>query len=173
MYKELAMVDDKDKKPVPNHPAPPPPHSPSASQQPARPRGTVGGIKVASSHDERIAALEKELETEKKKKAAQIDPQMVVGELGHGEMGFLVLDEEGHPQGTATKEPPPVGTPAARVVGYNPTMDPIATPSGAPITEQMNPAPDFRDPGLEERNPTPNVPFDLKGRPVVNTPVRY
>jgi hypothetical protein len=144
----------------------------SAGEHQKRGRGTVGGLKVSSSREERVERLEKQLEYERNKIENAVDPHELVGELGHGELGWVELDEEGMPTGPAQKEPPPLGTVAARVVGYFPTQDELVTPSGAPVTDQMNPAPDFQDAGMQARNPPPDVPLDPKGVPVVNTPVQ-
>lgn len=80
----------------------------------------------------------------------------MVGELKPGELGWVKLNDEGEPEGAATRDPPTDG-PAARVYATAPVIPlELTTPSGAPITEHMNPAagPPFLDAGLRERNPT-------------------
>lgn len=68
-----------------------------------------------------------------------IRTEALVGELSPGEEGFLPLDAEGHPIGPAQKTHEgmefwaPVQAP-----GNAPAPD-LVTPSGAPITERMNP----------------------------------
>lgn len=63
----------------------------------------------------------------------------LVGELAPGESGFLPLDANGTPSGPATK----VQTAESSVVvkaGYTDQGEaPLITPSGAPITDQMEP----------------------------------
>src|SRR5262245_48367680 len=57
------------------------------------------------------------------------------GELKHGELGWVSLDEEGNPSGPATKEMPAEG-PAARVMAHSPPSSAeMVTPTGAPITK--------------------------------------
>ena len=77
------------------------------------------------------------------------------GELKPGDLGWLKLDDKGNPVGSATKEPPDEG-PAARVyvpAAVNPPE--MTTPSGAPITENMNPSlpQPHSDEGMKQRNP--------------------
>jgi hypothetical protein len=104
----------------------------------------------------------------------------LAGELQPGEVGWVELDEEGTPTGPARKEPPPPGTPTAKVVGTLTTkMDEITTPTGAPITKHMNPDPELWDAGMLARNPPPEETEEQKksrenlplGAPVVNQPV--
>jgi hypothetical protein len=110
-------------------------------------------LAIVHAHEARVKELELELESEKKHLAdieamTAIDP----GDLGHGEQGWIELDEEGTPISAATREPPPPGTLAAPVVGYYPIQaEPLVTPTGAPIKPNMQPQPDPRDVGMEER----------------------
>jgi hypothetical protein len=197
--------------------APPhsPPHNPAASTQPpaappkppspaAAPSKSDSTHQVAKdgqnlaikhAHEARIKELELELETEKKRIAAieEFSGKEMSGELGHGEKGWVRLDEEGKPTGPATIDPPEVGVVAAPVVGYFPEQaDHLVTPSGAPITPNMQPLPDPRnDPGMEARikeslasaGQPVDAHGDLKRRqdagvhiqpnsPVINTPPR-
>ena len=83
----------------------------------------------------------------------------IAGDLKHGELGFVELDDHGKPTGAAKREMPEPGKSVARVVGHAPPkFDEALTPTGAPITAQMNPALDFYDPALVERNPIPKEP---------------
>lgn len=76
--------------------------------------------------------------------------------LGHGQVGWLRLDEEGRPTGEVLDEPPKDNQEFyAKVVGVKPVHDPIVTPAGAPITKQMNPDPQLWDDGMLARNPQP------------------
>jgi hypothetical protein len=79
----------------------------------------------------------------------------LVGELEPGDLGYVPLDLEGKPSGPAVVTPPVEDdTPHAPV--YAQIVAPseeLSTPAGAPITNQMNPAHNFADKGLTERNP--------------------
>lgn len=80
------------------------------------------------------------------------------GDLKPGDLGWIQLNEEGDPAGNATKEPPK--GPAARVYVPAPSDPPeMTTPSGAPITEQMNPSlpQPYADEGMTQRNPVPGT----------------
>jgi hypothetical protein len=160
-----------DTKPTPS-PIPPAANvgaaSHASSHTPSKPARPVHGDNLKSTreanahyahrlHEERVKEMEQALENEKKKLAAEenLDINALTGELGHGETGWLLLDQLGQPTGAATAEPPPVyeGMFAAPVKGYFPVeMDTLVTPSGAPITAFMNPQQDPRDPGMEARN---------------------
>jgi len=80
----------------------------------------------------------------------------LAGDLAPGEIGWLELDDEGNPTGTATRQLPPPDDHKmwAKVVG-SPThkYDEIVTPSGAPVTRYMNPDPALWDEGMLKRNP--------------------
>ena len=68
---------------------------------------------------------------------------------------FVALDLEGRPTG-GLLERPPEDTPyisVTNIIGLKPEV--LMTPSGAPITEHMNPEHSFLDPWLEARNPRP------------------
>jgi hypothetical protein len=74
------------------------------------------------------------------------------GELDPGYQAFVPLDDKGNPSGPAEDWEP--GKPQAAVFAPPPhPSDELVTPSGAPITNQMNPNPDFGDVNLLERNP--------------------
>lgn len=76
------------------------------------------------------------------------------GGLKPGEVGWVELDDEGEPCSAATKDAPPPGKTAARVIGGHPTkLEEITTVSGAPLTKCMNPEPNYLDPGFLQRNP--------------------
>src|SRR5688572_7196012 len=99
----------------------------------------------------------------------------LAGDLEPGMVGWLELDEEGNPTGTATRKLPPPGDHKmwARVVGSpQRKYDDIVTPSGAPVTKYMNPDPVLWDEGMLARNPIP--PEELEkdaGQPgVINKP---
>lgn len=100
----------------------------------------------------------------------------LVGDIGPGEIGHIELDEEGNPTGAAFRDIPGADDVTAAVYG-NPAVqfDDLVTPSGAPITKQMNPEPKLWDAGMLARNPPPE-PTErqrkYQGQPgVVNTPV--
>ena len=84
------------------------------------------------------------------------DIRNFAGDLAAGEIGYIELDEFGEPKGPALKEIPDPGVPVARVVG-SPVRkyDEVVTPAGAPLTRNMNPAPDLWDAGMLARNPHP------------------
>lgn len=66
----------------------------------------------------------------------------LVGDLEPGESGWIPLDEKGKPTGPAKKGTPPEGQLAHTVVApARPPRQAIMTPSGAPITDNMNPDP--------------------------------
>jgi hypothetical protein len=86
------------------------------------------------------------------------------GDLKDGELGWLKLDDKGNPTGTAVREMPKEG-PAARVMHIAPRDHfELMTPSGAPITEQMNPNPEMWDEGMLARNPVPGSPQEHKDK---------
>jgi hypothetical protein len=171
-------------------PAAAPPHKSDSTHQVAK---DGQNLAIKHAHEARIKELELELETEKKRIKAieEFGDQEMSGQLGHGEKGWVRLDEEGKPTGPATIDPPEVGTVAAPVVGYFPEQaDHLVTPSGAPITPNMQPMPDPRnDPGMEARIKeslaSAGQPVDEHGSPrqqaaarvqpnspVINTPAR-
>lgn len=83
----------------------------------------------------------------------------LAGDLAHGEVGFVELDDKGKPTGPAKREMPPAGKAVARVVGVSPAKpDGATTPTGAPLTAQMNPDLEMWDAGMLERNPPPPPP---------------
>jgi len=106
--------------------------------------------------------------------AQPVEPPLTVdeinalgGDLAPGEIGWVKLDEEGTPTGTASKEPPKTGDAEAyaRVVGARPPKgEEVLTPSGAPITRHMNPDPQLWDAGMLARNPIPDMPPQEKKR---------
>ena len=70
-----------------------------------------------------------------------------VGELWAGAWGWLPLDELGTPIGNATLEPPaPPALACAVQHVFAPSQDVemLATITGAPITDRMQPNPDYR-----------------------------
>jgi hypothetical protein len=82
----------------------------------------------------------------------------LAGDLKHGEVGVVELDDQGTPK-TARRledvahEP---GKPVANVIGVEPyKYDEVVTPSGAPLTKHMNPNPELWDAGMLARNPPP------------------
>lgn len=110
----------------------------------------------------------------------------LAGDLAPGEIGWVKLDEEGEPTGPATRGMPDISEgPVAKVVGSpKVAYDEIVTPSGAPVTKQMNPDTQLWDSGMLARNPTPPRPDydnldvgEVKVRPptggqvVINQPV--
>lgn len=113
---------------------------------------TVGGLAFSGTREAKIADLETQLAYEKKRLEADKNKKEIGGDLAPGEVGYVVLDEDGAPSGSITKEPPAPGTPCARVVGAHKKGGEVLTPSGAPIGLQMNPQPDMHDAGLVERN---------------------
>ena len=78
-------------------------------------------------------------------------------DLQPGEVVFIDLDDQGRPTGTATLDPDPSKPQAPAVLLAPPTPDEVTTPSGAPLTTQMNPAPTALDEGFYQRNPKPPV----------------
>lgn len=74
-----------------------------------------------------------------------------------GTMYYILLDEFGQPTGKVQTDIPDDGTPYAPAMGVA-SLRPevLSTPSGAPITKNMNPAHSFIDPALLARNPPPN-----------------
>lgn len=84
-------------------------------------------------------------------------------EVKPGHLGWVALDEEGHPTGAATVNPPEPGVPAARVaIGIPDVFYEVHTPSGAPITPIMNPSPQRQmDDQFLERNPPDGPPVPL------------
>jgi hypothetical protein len=127
------------------------------SKNQAQPHATPPASPAKASHSpsksvvshSRIEELEAELEAEKKRVAAaeSLDLKQLAGDLLPGEIGYIHLDPEGKPTGPAVREVPPVGTPCARVMGmqsYPSPQDGLVTPTGAPLTPNMNPFPDPR-----------------------------
>ena len=87
------------------------------------------------------------------------------GELGHGELGFIELNEEGTPTGVAKAGEIPKDKFVARVVGMHPNIyDEVVTPSGAPLTKHMNPSPDLWDAGMLDRNPTTKEGWEKRNK---------
>lgn len=151
--------------PPPNTAQPKPAHTDTKSSSPKEKGGYAArskeGQHLAMKHaqEERIKELELQLETEKKRQEAinKISTTDLNGELGHGEEGWIALDNLGSPTGVAMEELPAPGEweSIAPVVGYFPVeLDTLVTPSGAPITPFMNPMPDPRgeDAGMMARN---------------------
>ncbi len=70
------------------------------------------------------------------------DEAKYAGELAPGDVGYIELDDENHPIGTAKKGPIPEGVKAARITGVAPQTKPtqIQTPAGAPLSHTMNPS---------------------------------
>jgi hypothetical protein len=103
----------------------------------------------------------------------------LAGDIAPGELGFLKLDEEGHPTGTVIRDIRSVhdDSPKATVIASpQHKWDDIVTPSGAPVTKFMNPDPTLWDPGMLARNPPPapteqDRKHPLVGGGVVNQPV--
>ena len=99
----------------------------------------------------------------------------LIGDIHPGEIGHIKLDEEGNPTGAAFRDIPKGDDVTAAVYG-NPAVqfDDLVTPSGAPITKQMNPEPKLWDAGMLARNPPPE-PTERQKRfsqpGAVNTPV--
>ena len=92
---------------------------------------------------------------------------MISEEVKVGSSGFIDLTDTGEPTGTIHAEKTP-GKPQAAVSVTGPKVyDEVTTPSGAPLTEIMNPNPDHYDPGFAQRNPpeaSPKAPeFPDKG----------
>ena len=79
---------------------------------------------------------------------AAIDTSALVGELLPGQSGWLAIDADGNPAGTATLLPPPIGTPACSVMrGPDPVPighDALTTLAGAPLVAPLNPSSDRR-----------------------------
>jgi len=78
----------------------------------------------------------------------------LVGELWPGAYGWLPLDSAGTPSGPATIDPPAPGPDVYACFVYSPVPDPdpthdpldlLTTPTGAPITDNMNSNVDKRD----------------------------
>lgn len=67
---------------------------------------------------------------------------------------FLELNLEGEPVGSVLRDAPK-DKPYISVLAVLPTDSSLVTPSGAPLTDQMNPDHSFFDPALAERNPVP------------------
>jgi hypothetical protein len=87
------------------------------------------------------AAVDPEL-VEKARMLTEEEADNLAGELEPGEEGWIPLDEHGTPTGPAQKGEPPKDQLAARVVApASPPRQAVMTPSGAPITKQMNPDP--------------------------------
>jgi hypothetical protein len=79
-----------------------------------------------------------------------------VGDLLPGDKGWLPLDENGTPIGPATKAAPVAPALACAVVATDGSagQDVLTTPTGAPITDEMEANPDFRLPGSGGTAPT-------------------
>lgn len=76
----------------------------------------------------------------------------LVGDLEPGDVGYVKLDPKGKPIGAATREHPKGDELVAPVLGAAARIyDELTTPSGAPITNQMNPEHRFSDAGLDSR----------------------
>lgn len=74
-----------------------------------------------------------------------------------GTIYYVLLDEYGQPTGKVQTTIPDDGVPYAPAMGVSPAKPTILqTPSGAPLTKQMNPAHSFVDPALVARNPPPH-----------------
>lgn len=75
------------------------------------------------------------------------------GELKPGEQGYIPLDDQGKPHGSALRDRPADGEQIVAPVWAPPPhpSEELVTPSGAPITTRMNPDHSFRDPALAER----------------------
>jgi len=136
--------------------APPPKAEPKPSSGSSRAVGpgfaaAVGGVinqPVSYGHDVVPSIPSEPLTPDEIKNLA--------GDLGFGELGYVELDEEGMPTGPAKRDIPEPGKPVARVVGIGTRRyDEVTTPAGAPLTRNMNPAPDFSDDGMRARNPVP------------------
>ena len=80
--------------------------------------------------------------------APRLDTTGLVGELLPRQSGWLAIDADGNPAGTATLLPPPIGTPACSVMrGPDPVPighDALTTLSGAPLVAPLNPSSDRR-----------------------------
>src|SRR4249920_1591389 len=89
-------------------------------------------------------------------------------ELEGGQTGFLQISEDGEPTGPVFKvRPPDPNILVAPVLAQNPRRnDALTTPSGAPITNKMNPDHSFADAGLIARNPPPERALDADGNPL-------
>jgi hypothetical protein len=144
----------------PVKPATAPPPSTAPNPKPAhKSTHSKDGARLAEVHasEARVKELEGQIAQEKKRQEVihKLEGQDLNGEVGHGEKGWIALDDLGSPTGVAMEELPAAGDWAhlAPVVGYFPQeLDTLVTPSGAPITPFMNPMPDPRDPGMEARN---------------------
>jgi len=81
---------------------------------------------------------------------------------------YVYLDEEGHPTGSLMQEMPKGDDKPFAPVTFTPSSpaDVLMTPSGAPLTEHMNPLHSHYDAGLEERNPTPDIAAPKVGQKV-------
>ena len=108
-------------------------------------------------------AIAGDLENLPEKPAGPVARQAPVkAEPGGTPLYYVNLDENGKPVGTLEPEPPKdPDQPYIAVEVIQPTSTVLATPSGAPLTDQMNPSHDHYDAGLEERNPRPK--WDTKG----------
>jgi hypothetical protein len=80
------------------------------------------------------------------------ETKQFVGDLKPGEVGYIKLGEDGKPTGAATKTAPE-GAYATVVVPHRPVPEEITTPTGAPLTHNMNPSPHMWDEGMLSRNP--------------------
>lgn len=72
-----------------------------------------------------------------------------------GKVMFASIDEDGTPTGPVLMQQP-LTEPFVPVQAVSPAEPPVLlTPTGAPITDKMNPGINFYDAGLAERNPIP------------------
>ena len=101
----------------------------------------------------------------------------LAGDIQRGELARVELDENGTPTGPAFRDVPKADQVVAPVYG-TPTviLDELVTPSGAPITKQMNPEPVLWDAGMLARNPPPEQDerrerYRQQGGGVINQPV--
>ena len=84
------------------------------------------------------------------------EQESLASELEPGDLAYVKLSETGEPTGPALLDAPTDGTPVARVAYIAPPeSNVLTTPTGAPITNQMNPVTDLYDPALIARNPIP------------------
>lgn len=101
-----------------------------------------------------------------------VDEQKAISvdeKLGVGEVGFLPLDADGKPKGSVKIDKTPGEPEAAVVKPVARVYDEITTPSGAPLTTNMQPNPDHYDPGLAERNPAPKRMSDKEKESAAKT----
>jgi hypothetical protein len=82
------------------------------------------------------------------------EQKALVGELKPGQTGHISLSETGEPVGAAAKIPPTDALSAPVLVQVSPEKDVLTTPSGAPITQSMNPGHSYFDRNLSDRYPT-------------------